>query len=92
MKVENWSFLLDKFIVTVYNVSIMRFETESSVYELRKEGNIYVLKKVRIKRGKRSKVQADEECRGDRVVFTRICTLFSGEARIIRTSTVTKFL
>ncbi|GAG96063.1 unnamed protein product, partial [marine sediment metagenome] len=92
LKVENWWFLLDKLIVMVYNVSIMRFETKSSIYELRKEGNIYVLKKERIKRGKRSSVQAGEEVRGDRVVFTRICTLFMGDRHIIETSKIIKFL
>ena len=83
---------IDKLIVVVYNVNTMRFETETSVYELRKEGNIYILKKVRIKRGKTSSVQADEESRGDRVVFTRTCTLSMGNKRILRTSIIMKFL
>ena len=88
------SFSIDKFIAIVYNTNRMKvakFETQTSVYELTKEGNIYILRKKKIKRGKTSSVQAGEESRGDKVVFTRTCTLFMGDKPVIQTSVITKF-
>ncbi len=73
-------------------MKVAEFETRSSFYELTKEGNIYILRKKKVKRGKTSSVPAGTEYRGDEVVLGRECVLSMNGKRVIRTSTIIKFL
>ena len=68
--------------------SIVKFETETSVYELTIQNGEFVLEKVKVKKGKESSIPVGQTWRGDTLRITELNQIGIGA---MHTSSVVKF-